>query len=399
MVPGVIPLIRPVPSLKISSGATSNQQGEYAFALTGTNSELLYASAQKLIDRLQHEPGFVQVSSDMRHNVPYLDVEILRNQATTYGVTADAIEETLQLAYGGGRVAQIMTPLNQFDVIVELDDDVRLFPAGLGRLRVRGTSASDLVPFRSVAKWTSRIGPESINHINQITSVTIFFNIAPGFPAGDATDNLEKLAREILPVGVSGSLAGEAQQFQKTLSGMVALLVVAIFVMYVILGILYESYIHPITVLSTLPTAGVGGLLALNIFQMDLSLYGFIGIFLLIGIVKKNGIMVVDFAIQRLREGLALEAAIIEACKERLRPILMTTFAALFGALPIALGFGADGASRQPLGVCIVGGLIISQILTLYVTPVFYFQMEKFQERVLDRIPFFQRGESASQGA
>ncbi len=393
-VPGVIPLIRPIPSLKIASGATSNQQGEYAFAMTSTNPDLLYDAAQKLLTRLQTEPGFLQVSSDMRLQTPFLDVEILRDQASSYGVTAGAIENTLQLAYGGGRVAQIMTPLNQFDVVVELANDARQFPAGLERLRVRGKSEEDLVPLRSVARWRETVGPESINHVNQITSVTIFFNIAPGFPAGTVTDNLDRIAAEILPVGVSGSLAGEAQQFQKTIAGMVALLVVAIFVMYVILGILYESYIHPITVLSTLPTAGVGGLLALFAFQMDLSLYAFIGIFLLIGIVKKNGIMVVDFAIQRMREGLDAEAAAVEACKERLRPILMTTFAAIFGALPIAFGFGADGASRQPLGVCIVGGLVISQILTLYVTPVFFVHMERFQDRVLDRIAFFQRGES-----
>jgi len=177
---------------------------------------------------------------------------------------------------------------------------------------------------------------------------------------------------------------------------MLVFLIVAIFAMYVILGILYESYIHPITVLSSLPTAGVGGLLMLWLFGMSLSLYGFIGLFLLIGLVKKNGIMVVDFAIQRLREGRELNDAIVEACEERLRPILMTTFAAVFGAIPIALGFGADGASRQPLGICIVGGLLISQVLTLYVTPVFYFYMEKFQSRVLDRIAFFQRGDAAA---
>jgi HAE1 family hydrophobic/amphiphilic exporter-1 len=392
-VPGVLPLIRPQPTLQISTGATSNQQGEFAYTLTSADPDSLYAAAGKLLAKLQKEPGFQQVSSDMRHQVPYLDVEILRDQAYTYGVPASAVEQTLMLGYSGNRVGQIMTPLNQYNVVVELQDDMRRYPHSLDRLRVR-TASGGLAHLRSVANWTATTGPETINHINQITSVTIFFNLQPGFPVGTATDRLDALAAQILPSGIRGSLAGEAQQFQQTVSGMLVFLIVAIFAMYVILGILYESYIHPITVLSSLPTAGVGGLFMLWIFGMSLSLYGFIGLFLLIGLVKKNGIMVVDFAIQRLREGRELNDAIVEACEERLRPILMTTFAAVFGAIPIALGFGADGASRQPLGVCIVGGLLISQVLTLYVTPVFYFYMEKFQERVLDRIAFFQRGDA-----
>jgi len=223
--------------------------------------------------------------------------------------------------------------------------------------------------------------------------LTIFFNLDPKFPVGKATTRLNALSAQTLPTGVVGTLAGEAQQFQQTLSGMGILLLVAIFVMYVILGILYESYIHPITVLSTLPTAGVGGLLTLYLGGMDLSLYAFIGLFLLIGLVKKNGIMVVDFAIQRQREGLPLQDAVVTACEERLRPILMTTFCAIFGAIPLAIGFGADGASRQPLGLCIVGGLLISQILTLFVTPVFFLLLESFQQKFLDRIPFFKRGD------
>ncbi|MDD5199594.1 MAG: efflux RND transporter permease subunit [Terrimicrobiaceae bacterium] len=394
-VPGVLPLIRPVPTLQISAGATSNQQGEFAYTLTSADPETLYAAAANLLAKLQTEPGFLQVSSDMRHQAPFLDVNILRDQAYTYGVPAQSVEQALQLGYSGGRVAQIMTPLNQYDVIVELQNDMRRFPKGLERLRVRGDSG--LVPLRSVASWKTGVGPETINHINQITSVTIFFNLQPGFPVGTATARLDALAAETLPPGIRGSLAGEAQQFQQTISGMVVFLFIAIFAMYVILGILYESYIHPITVLSSLPTAGVGGLLMLWLFGMSLSLYGFIGLFLLIGIVKKNGIMVVDFAIQRLREGRELDDAIVEACEERLRPILMTTFAAVFGAIPIALGIGSDGASRQPLGICIVGGLLISQVLTLYVTPVFYYYMERFQTRVLDRIAFFQRGDAVAE--
>jgi HAE1 family hydrophobic/amphiphilic exporter-1 len=391
-VPGVLPLIRPIPTLQISAGATSNQQGEFAYTLTSADPDSLYAAAGKLLAKLQNEPGFLQVSSDMRHQVPFLDVEVMRDQAYTYGVSADTVEQTLMLALSGNRVGQIMTPLNQYDVIVELQNAFRQFPKGLDNLWVRG--AAGLVPLRSVASWKATTGPETINHINQITSVTIFFNLDASFPVGTATDRLDALAAETLPPGIKGSLAGEAQQFQQTVAGMVVFLIIAIFVMYVILGILYESYIHPITVLSTLPTASVGGLLMLWLFGMSLSLYGFIGLFLLIGIVKKNGIMVVDFAIQRQREGRELNDAIVEACEERLRPILMTTFAAVFGAIPIALGFGADGASRQPLGVAIVGGLLISQVLTLYVTPVFFYYMEKFQDGVLDKIAFFQRGDA-----
>jgi HAE1 family hydrophobic/amphiphilic exporter-1 len=393
-IPGVLPLVRPVPTLQISAGATSNQQGEFAYTLTSTQPDQLYAAAGDLLTKLQREPGFLQVSSDMRHQVPFLDIEILRDQAHSYGIDTATVEEAMLLGYSGNRIAQIMTPLNQYNVVLELQDDVRRYPQGLERLRIRSADGG-MIPLRSVAKWKSSTGPETINHINQITSVTIFFNLQPNFPVGTATNRLDALARETLPVGIHGSLAGEAQQFQQTVSGMVVFLFIAIFAMYVILGILYESYIHPITVLSTLPTAGVGGLLVLWLSGMSLSLYGFIGLFLLIGIVKKNAIMVVDFAIQRLREGRALNDAIVEACEERLRPILMTTFAAVFGAIPIAAGFGADGASRQPLGLCIVGGLLVSQVLTLYVTPVFYFYMEKFQERVLDRIAFFQRGDAA----
>jgi len=391
-VPGIIPLIRPVPTLNIATGATSNTQGEFAFTMRGADPDTLYGAASQLLSLLGQEPGFLQVSSDMRHQVPFLDVEILRDQARSYGINADDVERTLELALGGGRIAQIMTPLNQYDVVLELADARREFPSSLERLRLRGVNAP-LVPLRSVAKWKETVGPESINHINQMTSVTIFFNLDPKFPVGKATTRLNALSAQTLPTGVVGTLAGEAQQFQQTLSGMGILLLVAIFVMYVILGILYESYIHPITVLSTLPTAGVGGLLTLYLGGMDLSLYAFIGLFLLIGLVKKNGIMVVDFAIQRQREGLPLQDAVVTACEERLRPILMTTFCAIFGAIPLAIGFGADGASRQPLGLCIVGGLLISQILTLFVTPVFFLLLESFQQKFLDRIPFFKRGD------
>lgn len=392
-IPGLMPLIRPVPTLEISTGATSNQQGQYAYSMLGTDSDTLYAAAEQMIEELSQTKGFIQVSSDLRLSTPFLDVEILRDQASTYGISAKQIEETLRYAYSGGRVSQIKTPLNQYDVIVETSLDYRSSSEDLGTLWVRSDvgNTDNVVPLASVADWTQTVGPESVNHLQQLTAVNIYYDLLPGFPDSEAQQALDALAAKILPQGVTGRSEGTARQFEETIRSLMLLLVVAVFVMYIILGILYESYIHPVTVLSALPPAGVGGLLSLFLLGMPLSLYAFIGLFLLIGLVKKNAIMVVDFAIQRRNQGMALDAAVIEACQERLRPILMTTAAAIFGALPIALGLGADGSSRQPLGVCIVGGLIVSQLITLFVTPVFYVYMEGFQERFLDRIPFFQR--------
>lgn len=391
-IPGVLPLISPYPSLSIDTGATANLQGGYAYQLTSTDPDLLYASAEKLLARLKTMPGFVGVSSDMRMNTPFLDLEILRDQMSSYGVTASALENTLDLAFSQGMTGQIQTPLNVYWVILELIDKQRAKLKDLSLLWVRN-QAGDLVPVSSLVKAKTKTGPEAISHINQITSVTIFYNLAPDYPTGTATAALEQAAHEILPPSVTGSAAGSSKQFVQTVRSMIILLVVALFVMYVILGMLYESYIHPITVLSTLPVASLGGLLTLMIFGKTLDLYGFIGLFLLLGLIKKNGIMLIDFAIMRRGQGMGIEEAAVEAAIERVRPILMTTFAAIFGALPMAFAFGADGDSRQPMGLCIVGGLIVAQILTLFCTPVFYVYMEYFQERHLDKIAFFKRGE------
>jgi HAE1 family hydrophobic/amphiphilic exporter-1 len=240
-----------------------------------------------------------------------------------------------------------------------------------------------------VTQWEPLVGPQAVNHINQFTSVTLFFNLKPGYTIGGATQFVENAAKEILPPDVQGSLQGEALTFRDTVANLSILMVLAVFVMYVILAILYESYLHPITVLSSLPVALVGGLLTLQIFGAEASLYAFIGMFMLMGIVKKNGIMIVDFAQQRVEQGLKDDEAIHEASMERFRPIMMTTMAALMGALPIALGFGADGSSRRPLGLVVVGGLIVSQFITLYVTPAIYLYLEEFQEKVLNRSSFF----------
>lgn len=391
-VPGVVPLIQPYPTLEIDTGATSNMQGQYAFQLTSTDPDLLYKTAEKLVAQLQKTEGFAEVSSDMRMNTPFEELEILRDQAYSYGVNVADIENTLAAAFSQGQASQIQTPLNVYWVIIELLDTQRAKLRDLSLLWVRNQS-NDLVPLRSLVRSHTKTGPESISHINQITSVTVFYNLAPGFPTSEATDALTKAAQQILPPTVAGSPAGTSQQFIQTVKAMVVLLIIAIFVMYLILGILYESYIHPITVLSTLPVASLGGLATLQMFGMTLDLYGFIGLFLLLGLIKKNGIMLVDFAIMRRKDGLSIEAAAVEAAIERVRPILMTTFAAVFGALPMAFGFGADGSSRQPMGLCIVGGLLVAQVLTLFCTPVFYVYMEKFQERHLDKIAFFKRGD------
>ena len=388
-IPGLMTFLRPFPVLEISTGVTSQQQGQYAFTVSGANPSEVYDTGQKLMAKMMEYPGFLSVSSDFYNNTPNLNIEIRRDQAKTYGVSEARILSLLRTAYSQNYTYLIKKPEDQYQVILEMNDSVREKPEDLALLYIKSDDGRNLVPLRELVTWKSTLGPQVVNHLNQFTSMSLFFNLKPGEPLGNATDFITKSAAEIVPQGVRAELQGEAQTFSNTVRSLTILMALAVFVMYVILAILYESYVHPLTVLSTLPTALVGGLLTLIVFGAEASLYAFVGMFMLMGIVKKNGIMIVDFARHRVENGEAPDKAIHDASMDRFRPILMTTLAAVFGAVPIALGYGADGSSRRPLGLVVVGGLIVSQFITLYITPVIYLYLEQFQENVLDRTSFF----------
>ena len=388
-VPGALAFLKPQPVLQISTGATANIQGQFAYAVSGIDPDQVYSAANKLMAKMYEYPGFLFVNSDLFNNTPNLQVEILREQAKLYGVSETRILTLLHDAYSQNYSYLIKKPTDQYQVILEVADNERADPQDLSKLYIKSDDGQRMIPLSAVTAWHPIIGPQAVNHINQFTSVTIFFNMKPGYTVGQATNFVEASAKTILPPGVRGELQGEALTFRNTARDLVILMFVAVFVMYVILAILYESYLHPITVLSSLPVALVGGLATLWLFHSEASLYAYIGMFMLMGIVKKNGIMIVDFAEQRVRNGVPDDEAIHEASMERFRPIMMTTMAALFGALPIALGYGEDGSSRRPLGLVVIGGLVVSQFLTLFVTPAIYLYLEEFQEKVLDRFAFF----------
>jgi HAE1 family hydrophobic/amphiphilic exporter-1 len=407
-IPGITAVITPQPVLQINVGATNQTQGQYAYTLSGIVPEDVYASADQLMTKLRGFKGFASVRSDYYHSTPNLTVNIDRERAATYGVSTAAVQSLLRNAYSQNYVYLIKQPDDQYQVILEVKDNERATPGDLNNLYVRGNTGNtigqsgggitnttgttaDLVPLRAVTSTSTVVGPQAVNHFDQFTSVTINFNLLPGVAIGDATKFIEDSFAQIQSQypSVQSTFQGEALVFRQLFRALPLLLIGAIFVMYVILGILYESYVHPITVLfPAIVPAVVGGLATLWLFHSTLSLYSVIGLFLLLGIVKKNGIMVVDFALQRIDEGWDLRSAIHEASVERFRPIMMTTLAALMGAIPLALGFGQDAASRRPLGLVIVGGLIFSQMVTLFVTPVIYLWLEWFQEHVLDKVPF-----------
>jgi HAE1 family hydrophobic/amphiphilic exporter-1 len=413
-IPGLTAILRPNPVLQINIGATNQNQGQYAYTLSGINPDDVYAAAAQLLTKLREFKGFATVRSDYYDNTPNLTVDIDRERASTYGVSTAAVQSLLRAAYSQNYVYLIKQPDDQYQVILEVADNERAKPGDLDNLYLHGSAATTtsaaststtnnsgitprttalngLVPLRAVTTTKQVVGPQAVNHFNQFTSVTINFNLLPGVAIGDATTFINNAADDVkrqYPT-LQGTFQDEALVFAQLFAALPLLLVGALFVMYIILGILYESYIHPITVLfPAIVPAVAGGLFTLWLFGSTLSLYSIIGLFLLLGIVKKNGIMVVDFALQRIDEGWDLREAIREASIERFRPIMMTTLAALMGAVPLALGYGADGSSRRPLGLVIVGGLIFSQLITLFVTPVIYLWLEWFQEHVLDRVPF-----------
>jgi hydrophobic/amphiphilic exporter-1 (mainly G- bacteria), HAE1 family len=391
---GLLTFLVPQPVLQISTGASPRTQGDIQYSISGVDPTEVYATAGKLMGAFYGGVGKVfapqgGVSNDMFLQTPNLQIEPLRDQAATYGVNTAAIEALLNHAVSQNYTYLIKKPTNQYQVILELDDPFRTEPADLNKLYVKSADGQRTVPLNAVATWHESIGPQAVNHLNQFTSVTFSFNAMPGVPLGDVTDFIQHAADQIVPPTMKGTFQGQALTFRNTVSNLTILMFMAVFVMYIILGILYESYLHPVTVLSALPVALVGGLFTLWLFGEEASLYAYIGMFMLMGIVKKNGIMIVDFAQQRVAQGIGDSQAIHDASMDRFRPIIMTTLAAVMGAVPIALGFGADGAGRRPLGLVIIGGLIVSQFITLYVTPAIYLYLEEFQEKVLDRTGFF----------
>ncbi len=356
----------------------------YQITLQGLDSDQLYAAAKKLEQAMHGQAELLDISSDLQMENPQLNIKIDRNRALLLGVSPRRIEDTLYSAYGDRIVSTINAASDQYNVILEFQPRYQTGASVLSMLYVR-SNLGKLVPLTSVASLDEGVGPLSINHTGQLPSVTLSFNTKDGVALGDVVDNLQKLTARILPNGVHASFQGNAQQFQASQASMGWLLLLAIIVIYIVLGILYESFIHPLTILTALPFAGFGALLTLLIFHTDLSLYAFVGVIMLVGLVKKNGIMMVDFAVVAQQEGKTAAEAIHEACIIRFRPIMMTTMAALMAGLPIALGFGAGAESRRPLGLAVVGGLLFSQTLTLYVTPVFYIYMEKLQQYLKNR--------------
>ena len=386
VVPAGFAFLQPIPALQLSAGGESTATGSrYSYIVKGQDVDKVNDAAFKLENAMRTLPGFTGIQNNAKQNMPQLSIKILRDRASTLGLTAADIEEALLLAYAGGKTTTYKTDVDQYYVIVELLKDKQYKPSDLSQVYVRSRITNDLVPLGAVAEWEEDVGPQNVPHSDQLNSVTISFNLAANMPVGTATKALQEAAAEILPVEVSGVFQGEAQEFEAAVASLGVLLILAVFLMYIILGVLYESYIHPFTVLTTLPVATIGGLATLLLFGQELSLYAYIGMFMLLGIVSKNGILMVDFAQQRMEEGLNGFDAISESCRDRFRPILMTGASTIVGALPIALGFGADGSSRMPLGLIIVGGLLCAQVLTLFVTPGIFLYMQDLQEKFLDK--------------
>jgi len=380
-VPGINAYPQMLPTIRIGGQLTKSQ---YQFTLQSPDTKELYDASPRLESKLKTDPRvrnlLQDVTSDLLIKNPQIDVKINRDRASSLGISAQQVEDALYTAYGARQVSTIYAPSNTYRVITELQPEYQADPLVLSMLYVR-SSGGQLVPLNAVAQFTPSLGPLTINHLGQLPAVTLSFNLRPGVALGDAVNAVNLVARDTLPQDVSTSFQGTAQAFQSSLSGLGVLLIMAIAVIYLVLGILYESFIHPLTILSGLPSAGFGALLTLMIFKIDLNLYAFVGVIMLVGIVKKNAIMMIDVALEKQRStGESPAEAIYQGALLRFRPIMMTTMAALMGTLPIALGLGAGAESRRPLGLAVVGGLVFSQMLTLYITPVYYIYLDKFEQ-------------------